>query len=103
MAQEGFDDLLALTDSRYRLSIIVARRAAQLKMGLPPLLSKEETPKTRNTVSLAMKEFELGKPIRFSSNKKDLPTPEEVKKMIEKERREAKEKATSNYTVSVKK
>ncbi len=102
MAQEGFDDLLALTDSRYRLSIIVARRAAQLKIGLPPLLSKEETPKTRNTVSLAMKELELGKPIRFS-NKKDLPTPEEVKKMIEKERRETKEKSTSNYTVSVKK
>ena len=102
MTQEGFDSLMALTDSRYRLSIVVARRAAQLKMGLPPLLDKSETPRTRNTVSVAMKELELGKPIRFGT-KKDLPTTDEVKKMVDRERREAKEKATSGYTVSVKK
>lgn len=102
MAQEGFDALMKLTDSRYRLAIIVARRAAQIKMGLPPLLTREETPKTRNTVSLAMKELELGKPIRFG-NKKDLPSPGEVKKIIERERRESKEKTSSGYTISVKK
>ncbi len=102
MTQEGFDSLRALTDSRYRLSIIVARRAAQLKMGLPPLLDRSETPQTRNTVSIAMKELELGKPIRFGT-KKDLPTTEEVKKILDRERREAKEKATSGYTVSVNK
>jgi len=68
MAQEGFDKLLSLTDSRYRLSMIVARRAAQLKAGIPPLLDDEEKPRTTNTVTIAMKELELGKPIQWGDH-----------------------------------
>ena len=60
MAQEGFDTLMDLTESRYRLSMVTARRAAQLKLGVPSVLPKDETPKTRNTVTIAMKELEAG-------------------------------------------
>jgi DNA-directed RNA polymerase subunit omega len=85
VAQEGFDTLMALTDSRYRLSMIVARRAAQLKLGIPSLLPPEAYPKTRNTVTIAMKELELGCGLRWGN---DLPTMEELKQLIERERRE---------------
>jgi hypothetical protein len=49
MAQEGYDRLMALTDSRYRLSMIVARRAAQLKGGIPTTLDVDEMPAARGT------------------------------------------------------
>jgi DNA-directed RNA polymerase subunit K/omega len=60
MAQEGFDTLMQLTESRYRLSMVTARRAAQLKAGIPSVLPKDEQPRTRNTVTIAMKELESG-------------------------------------------
>jgi DNA-directed RNA polymerase subunit K/omega len=42
---------MALTDSRSRLSMIVARRAAQLKGGIPTTLDAEEMPEAgQNTV-----------------------------------------------------
>lgn len=86
MAQEGFDELLALTDSRYRLSMIVARRAAQLKGGIPPLLSAEEMPSSgrQNTVTLAMKELQLDKELRWGN---DLPSLEELRRTHEHSRR----------------
>jgi DNA-directed RNA polymerase subunit omega len=80
MAQEGYDDLMALTDSRYRLTMITARRAAQLKAGIPSLLTSEELPRTSNTVTVAMKELELGKPIRWGD---DLPSAEELSRGLE--------------------
>ncbi len=55
MAQEGFDTPLELTESRYRLSMVTARRAAQLKLGIPSVLLKDAQPGTRNTVTIAMK------------------------------------------------
>lgn len=79
MAQEGYDDLMALTDSRYRLTMITARRAAQLKTGIPSLLEGEEKPDTTNTVTIAMKELELGKPIRWGD---DLPSAEELNRVV---------------------
>lgn len=84
MAQEGYDELMALTDSRYRLTMITARRAAQLKTGIPNLLSEEEEPDTTNTVTIAMKELELGKAIRWGD---DLPSLEELNRVVESERR----------------
>ena len=84
MAQEGYDELMALTDSRYRLSMITARRAAQLKSGVPNLLSDEEKPDTTNTVTIAMKELELGKAIRWGD---ELPSLEEISRVVEPERR----------------
>lgn len=80
MAQEGYDDLMALTDSRYRLTMITARRAAQLKTGIPNLLEDEEKPDTTNTVTIAMKELELGKPIRWGD---ELPSPEELSRVVD--------------------
>lgn len=85
MSQEGYDRLMALTDSRYRLSMIVARRAAQLKLGVPPLLEEDELPGTVNTVTLAMKEFELGKPIRWGT---DLPDIEALRRTVTPPRQE---------------
>ena len=65
MAIEGFDKLIGMTDSRYRLSIIVGRRAPQIKNGIPTTLTHEESPKTRNTVSIALKEMVLDKGIKW--------------------------------------
>ncbi len=93
MAQEGFDDLMALTDSRYKLSMITARRAAQLKAGIPSTLDPEEYPRTRNTVTVAMKELETHSGIRWGD---DLPSLSELKQVVEREQREE----TSGYSVS---
>ncbi len=79
VAQEGYDELMKLTDSRYRLSMIVARRAAQLKLGVPSLLEEGELEPTQNTVTIAMKELELGKPIRWGN---DLPSVEELRRTV---------------------
>ena len=93
MAQEGFDDLMALTDSRYKLSMITARRAAQLKAGIPSTLDAEEYPQTRNTVTVAMKELETHAGILWGD---DLPSTDELKQVVERERREE----PSGYSVS---
>ncbi len=93
MAQEGFDELMALTESRYRLSMITARRAAQLKAGVPPLLDPENYPKTRNTVSLAMKELEEGVGVVWGD---DLPSADELRGLLERDKREEER----SYSVS---
>lgn len=79
MAQEGYDTLMQLTDSRYRLSMIVARRAAQLKSGIQHLLEPGELPPTENTVTVAMKELELGKPVFWGT---ELPPTEALMRTI---------------------
>lgn len=66
MTTAGFDKLLTLTDSRYRLSVIVAKRAMQLEKGFPNLLSHEEYPKNRvgvshDEVAIAVQELLLDK------------------------------------------
>ena len=94
MAQEGYDRLMALTDSRYRLSMIVARRAAQLKGGIPTTLDSDEMPAARqNTVSVAMREFELGREVRWGD---ELPTFDELKRTVVEERR----REEPSFTVS---
>lgn len=86
MAQIGYDTLLNLTDSRYRLSIVVARRAAQLKGGVPTLLGPEEMPDAAsNTVSVAMEELRLGKPVVWGV---DLPADDAVREIRARQRRE---------------
>ncbi len=81
MAQEGYDTLMALTDSRYRLSMIVARRAAQLKAGIPTTLDSQSAPVTSNTVSIAMKELESGKGIVWGD---ELPSTEDLRRLVER-------------------
>lgn len=94
MAQEGYDDLLALTDSRYRLSMMVGRRAAQLKGGIPSTLAYEEYPAARaNAVSVAMREFELGRELRWGE---DLPSHDELRRVVVEERK----REEASFTVS---
>lgn len=80
MAQEGYDTLLALTDSRYRLSMITARRAAQLKTGIPTVLDVDQLPHNENTVTLAMKELELSDEIVWGN---DLPSMDALRRAVE--------------------
>lgn len=81
MAQEGYDTLMALTDSRYRLSMIVARRAAQLKAGIPTTLEGDVAPRTSNTVSIAMKELESTSDIVWGD---ELPSAEDLRRLVER-------------------
>ena len=87
-----------MTDSRYRLSMIAARRAAQIKLGVQPMLTHEEYPQTRNTVTLALTELALNKNIQWGSEK-DLPTTEEIKKMLERERKEQRDRENESFSV----
>ncbi len=96
MAQEAYDKLMEMTDSRYRLSTIVARRAAQIKAGIPSTLSASEMPKTKNSVTIALKELVLRKGIVWSTDG-TLPTHEEIKQSAEREQRVNREQ---NYTVT---
>ena len=84
MAQRGFDDLMKLTDSRYRLSMIVARRAAQLKGGIPTLLEADERPRTTNAVTVAMEELRRNKAVTWGE---DMPTTEELRRVVERSNR----------------
>jgi DNA-directed RNA polymerase omega subunit len=93
MAQEAYDKLMEMTDSRYRLSIIAARRAAQLKAGVPSILGPNELPKTRNAVTIALKELASSKGIKWGTDD-SLPTNEELKQNVEREMRE------QNYTIT---
>jgi DNA-directed RNA polymerase subunit omega len=77
--QQGYDYLMSLTDSRYRLSMIAARRAAQLKLGVPTVLEADEVPKTTNTVTIALKELELDRGVQWGDS---LPTLEQVKRVV---------------------
>ncbi len=93
MAQEGFDRLLSLTDSRYRLSMIAARRAAQLKTGIPTVLEPEDRPKTRNTTTLALRELLTGR-IRWGQ---DLPSIDDVRRELEAEKKEERPAYTLSF------
>ncbi len=64
----GYDTLLNLTNSRYRLSVIAAKRSVQLKKGFPTTLTKEEYPRNRdgvshNVIAVALQELLLDKNI----------------------------------------
>jgi DNA-directed RNA polymerase subunit omega len=100
MSVLGYDTLLNLTDSRYRLSIIAAKRAVQLKKGFPSTLSKEEYPKNRdgisqNVVAVALQELLLDKDITWGET---LPSDAEQLKAFEL----AKRNDPLNYSVTLK-
>ncbi|MBW7916595.1 MAG: DNA-directed RNA polymerase subunit omega [Trueperaceae bacterium] len=80
MAQEGYDKLINLTDSRYRLSMVVALRAAQLKMGVPTVLEPGTLSSMENSVTVAMKELETGAGVVWGD---DLPPLDEVRRLVE--------------------
>ncbi len=92
MAQEGYDTLMNLTESRYRLSMVVARRAAQLKTGIPSLLSPDQLTEDGNMVTVAMKELELGLGVVWGD---DLPAASQLRRMHEPTRRADQESSAS--------
>jgi DNA-directed RNA polymerase subunit K/omega len=96
----GYDTLLGLTDSRYRLSVIAAKRSAQLKKGFPTTLTKQEYPNNRdgvskNVVAVALQELLLDKDIAWGET---LPSDAELIKAFEFTKRED----ALNYSVTLK-
>ncbi len=72
MAEPGIDTLLALTDSKYRLTVVTAKRAQQLLRYdfKNTVLSSDEIPRMRtlegqkpdpNAVTWAMQELQTGR------------------------------------------
>jgi len=61
MAEKNIDVLLSRTDSKYRLSVVIAKRALQLKAGVTPVIPAEARAGTRNLVTIAMREMATGK------------------------------------------
>ncbi|WP_291425357.1 DNA-directed RNA polymerase subunit omega [Deinococcus sp.] len=61
MAEKDIDKLLSMTDSKYRLSVVTAKRALQLKSGAPSVLPSDQRAKTHNLVTQAMRELSTGK------------------------------------------
>ena len=95
MAQKGFDILREATDSRYRLSMVVGRRAAQLKLGVPSTLTRKVVPKGDNAVSAAMAELESGSGVVWGEG---LPSAEDIGRQVQRDLRQAEE-APSAYSV----
>ncbi len=61
MAEKNIDKLLAQTGSKYTLSVVVAKRAVQLRAGTPSVLPNEVRVKHRNLVTVAMREMATDK------------------------------------------
>jgi len=94
MAQNGYDELMRLSDSRYLLSMITARRAAQLKAGLPSVLPADAYPATRNTVTIAMHELIYSERLTWGD---DVPDEKALKQTLDKDKDE------DTYSVSKRK
>lgn len=95
MAQRGFDILREATDSRYRLSMVVGRRAAQLKKGVPSTVTGKVILDSENAVSAAMKELELGTGVRWD---KDLPSFLDINSVVDQDQR-AQQSASKEYSI----
>ena len=88
MINGGFDKLLAVTDSRYRLSVIVAKRSAQLETGFPNLLSQDEYPDNRDgeshyEVTIAIQELVLDRGLTWGES---LPSDADLLRTFEADR-----------------
>ena len=96
MAQKGFDILREVTDSRYRLSMVVGRRAAQLKKGVPSTVTGKVVPDSKNSVSAAMEELELGTGVVWGN---DLPSFLDINSVVAQDQRDAKSEA-AQYSIT---
>ena len=95
MSQKGFDVLREATDSRYRLSIVVGRRAAQLKKGVPSTLTGKVIPDSENAVTAAMAELEHGSGVRWDNA---LPSADVINTQVQRDLKSAAEEPR-RYTV----
>ena len=96
MAQKGFDILREVTDSRYRLSMVVGRRAAQLKKGVPSTVTGKVVPDNKNAVSAAMEELELGTGVVWG---KDLPSFVDINSVVAQDERNSQREA-EQYSIT---
>lgn len=94
MPQEGFDTLMTRTDSRYRLSMVAARRAGQLKHGVPSTLTGKPIARADNAVTVALKELEVDSGVVWG---KDLPSAETIRAQVQ---RDGRESSPAAYSVS---
>lgn len=85
MAQKGFDILREVTDSRYRLSMVVGRRAAQLKKGVPSTVTGKVLTSAQNSVTEAMRELEVGSGVVWGDA---LPSFRDINSVVEQDQRE---------------
>ncbi len=60
MSEKNIDKLLSLTDSKYQLSVAIAKRSLQLKAGVTPVISPEARAGVRNLITIAMREMATG-------------------------------------------
>lgn len=88
MAQEGYDTLMDRIDSRYRLSMVTGRRAAQLKKGVPSTLTHKPITRGENAVSVAMKELERGSGVRWDGA---LPSAAAIGEQVQRDVRAAQD------------
>lgn len=95
MAQEGYDTLIELTDSRYRLSMVVSRRAAQLKQGVPSSLTHKAIGRHENAVTVAMHELTKGSGVRWDGT---LPSAAEIGEQVQRDVRSTRE-ASPSYSI----
>jgi DNA-directed RNA polymerase subunit omega len=61
MAEQNIDKLLMQTGSKYRLSVVIAKRALQLRAGTQSVLPPEQRVKMHNLVTVAMREMAIDK------------------------------------------
>ena len=98
MPQKDYDQLMKLTDSRYKLTMVVSRRAAQLKYGVTDTLTKKPIPREKNAVSAAMEELIAGSGVRWDDS--NLPTHEEVMRNVQSENQEKLDRPEGVFTVT---
>lgn len=84
--KKAYDTLMNLIDSRYRLSMVTGRWAAQLKQGTPSTLTNKAIGRDDNAVSVATKELEQGSGVRWDDA---LPSAEEISSQVQRDRRDA--------------
>ena len=70
----------------HRLALVAARRAGQLKQGVPSTLTGKPIARADNAVTVALKELETGSGVRWGD---DLPSTEAIRALVQREDREA--------------
>ena len=97
MPQKAYDELMKLTPSRYALTMVVSRRAAQLKYGVVSTVTKKPLPREKNAVSAAMEELVAGSGVKWGDN---LPDQATILQVAQNENRERRDKVEDAFTVT---
>ncbi len=90
MSQKYFDKLVDKTESRYLLSLVIGKRASQLKRGVPSSLTHKTILATDNAVSVAMAEVAEDSGIVWGAQ---LPSEQVIAQAVEQDRLGAQREA----------